>query len=178
VIATDQLLLVGDELRSVLARERELSAPQGNLPRWVMGAGERRLGWGCRRGAFEGEPMIVDEGVFDPNEHGEWGQYVMIYCSDPVSAERAIRKANLRLMLVSTDGVEYTMEDIEENEDLDEELLASYVGKPEVSPQGASFYIDTKMGTTPGAAAAYFRIVSEELMAAGVDTARVGAPAS
>jgi hypothetical protein len=129
-----------------------------------------RMGVGLR------SSMIVDDGVFDPDEDGERGQSVMIRCSDPAGAAQAITKATLRFMLVSDDGVEYSLEELDENPDLDGELLASYVSKPTISAEGATFHIDAKGGVTEAVAAAYFRIVREALLAEGIESARVEAP--
>jgi hypothetical protein len=121
--------------------------------------------------------MIVDEGVFEPDETGAWGERVKVYCADTAGAERAMQRAVPRFRCVADEGHEYTQAEFDNvYSGIHNELLVNFVSDIEVDEDGVRFWFDTKGETTTGAAATFLRIVREELVAENIDSARVGAP--
>lgn len=118
--------------------------------------------------------MIIDEGVFEPeNDLEGWNERLKVYCDDPQAAARALVSAGLRLQRVTWSGRELSEEEAEVWDDHDDAQVCEYVSEPAVQEDGASVYMDTMSELSIAAAATFFSIISEELMAEGIESARL-----
>ena len=134
--------------------------------------------------------MIIDDGVFRVgNERGGWSERLMVFCDDPQGAAQALVHATPRLRRVLWDGREVSER---EWHACGLELIAAanagslrlarpsalsqaceYVSEPQVHSDGASIYMDTNSELGKAPAAAFFTIIREELLAVGIDSARL-----
>jgi hypothetical protein len=135
--------------------------------------------------------MIIDEGVFEvANEAEGWNEQVMVFCDDPQAAARALLRASPRLQRVLWDGREVDEEEwdaswqaleahsaagtlADADDPIDAEQMCEYVSEPDVHDDGASIYMDTNSELTRAAAETFFAIISEELLAEGIESARL-----
>lgn len=118
--------------------------------------------------------MIIDEGVFEPetDEQG-WSEQLKVFCDDPQAAARALESAAPRLQRVTWSGRELSEEQAEVWTDHDDGQMCEYVSEPDVHDDGASMYMDTMSELTIAAAATFYSIISEELVAEGIESARL-----
>jgi hypothetical protein len=103
----------------------------------------------------------------------------MVHCADPPAAARALARAAPRLVLVLWSGLELRQEEAEtwrpvEGEDDDQ--MCDWVSEPSVYPEGARVYMDTNSELTAAAGATFFEILRDELLAQGIESARIAAP--
>jgi hypothetical protein len=134
--------------------------------------------------------MIIDDGVFRVASDLEgWNERLMVFCDDPPGAAQALVRASPRLQRVLWDGREMSEREWQSS---GLELVAvanagsrrltqpsalsqacEYVSEPTVHPAGASIYMDTNSELGKAAAAAFFAIIRDELLAEGIDCARL-----
>jgi hypothetical protein len=134
--------------------------------------------------------MIVDDGVFRvESELDGWNERLMVFCDDPQAAAQALVRAAPRLQRVLWDGREVSERDWRASglghvaaansgrlrlaQPIDLTQACEYVSDPTLHADGASIYMDTNSELGKAAAAAFFAIIRDELLAEGVESARL-----
>jgi hypothetical protein len=134
--------------------------------------------------------MIVDDGVFRvERELDGWGERLMVFCDEPRAAAQALVHAAPRLQRVLWDGRELSEGEWEASgvhvaasagrggtrlaQPIGLTQACDYVSEPTLHADGASIYMDTGSELGRAAAAAFFSIIREELLAEGVEYARL-----
>ncbi len=134
--------------------------------------------------------MIVDDGVFRvESELDGWNERLMVFCDDPQAAAQALVRAAPRLQRVLWDGREVSEREWEASglelaaaassgsvrltQPIDLTQACEYVSDPTLHADGASIYMDTNSELGKAAAAAFFAIIRDELLAEGVESARL-----
>jgi hypothetical protein len=134
--------------------------------------------------------MIVDDGVFRvESELDGWNERLMVFCDDPQAAAQALVRAAPRLQRVLWDGREVSEQEWQASglelaaaansgslrlaHPSDLTQACEYVSDPLLHADGASIYMDTNSELGKAAAAAFFAIIRDELLAEGVDSARL-----
>lgn len=134
--------------------------------------------------------MIVDDGVFRVESELEgWSERLMVFCDDPHAAAQALVHAAPRLQRVLWDGRELSEGEWEASgahlaaaggrggtrlaQPIGLTQACEYVSEPTVHADGASIYMDTSSELGRAAAAAFFSIIRAELLAEGVECARL-----
>jgi hypothetical protein len=134
--------------------------------------------------------MIIDDGVFRvESELDGWNERLMVFCDDPQGAAQALAHASPRLQRVLWDGRELNEGEWQASglqhasaanrggtrlaHPIDLTQACEYVSEPTLHPDGASIYMDTNSELGRRAAATFFAIIREELLAEGIDCARL-----
>ena len=134
--------------------------------------------------------MIVDDGVFRvESELDGWNERLMVFCDDPQAAAQALVRAAPRLQRVLWDGREVSEREWQASglelaaaansgsrrlaHPSDLTQACEYVSDPLLHADGASIYMDTNSELGKAAAAAFFAIIRDELLAEGVESARL-----
>ena len=134
--------------------------------------------------------MIIDDGVFRvESELDGWNERLMVFCDDPQAAAQALVHASPRLQRVLWDGRELSEGEWQSSgmqhaaaanrggtrlaHPIDLTQACEYVSEPTVHPDGASIYMDTNSELGRAAAATFLAIIREELLAEGIDRARL-----
>jgi hypothetical protein len=134
--------------------------------------------------------MIIDDGVFRvESELDGWNERLMVFCDDPQAAAQALVHASPRLQRVLWDGRELSEGEWQASglqhaaaanrggtrlaHPIDLTQACEYVSEPTVHSDGASIYMDTNSELGRAAAATFLAIVREELLAEGIDSARL-----
>jgi hypothetical protein len=134
--------------------------------------------------------MIIDDGVFRvESEFDGWNERLMVFCDDPQAAAQALVRAAPRLQRVLWDGREVSEREWQASglelaaaadrgslrlaQPIDLTQACEYVSDPTLHADGASIYMDTNSQLGKAAAAAFFGIIRDELLAEGIDSARL-----
>jgi hypothetical protein len=134
--------------------------------------------------------MIVDDGVFRvESELDGWNERLMVFCDDPQAAAQALVRAAPRLQRVLWDGREMSEHEWQASglghvaaansgrlrlaQPIDLTQACEYVSDPTLHADGASIHMDTNSELGKASAAAFFAIIRDELLAEGVESARL-----
>jgi hypothetical protein len=136
--------------------------------------------------------MIIDDGVFHlDSDLSGWNEQLVVFCDDPQAAARALVRASPRLQRVLWDGREVSEHDWQASgleqvavrnagtmrlvEPIDLTQACEYVSEPTVQADAVIIYMDTNSELRKPAASRFFAIIREELLAEGVEAARLAA---